>query len=514
MIGGYIEDEKTRSEKLRQDALDQLDAMMKEIDRQTNERIAQQQDIGKRNLAGAGAMSIRAGLSGSSFGDSLLTRTRQNTNKAVNSIREEANAKKGAMRSKTMSALTEIENRAAERLQNLSLQQQELMDNQREEALGNWLDIAKGGETTWDDIEADPELLDEMLAQTGKSKKMLKLLYASAGGGGIKDFKTTITDDGKLISTWYDESTGKVEHQVDDLGLGTTSAKYPNHTFDKDTGALILWNDSGNTIVKYPMGKLGGSSEAGGVNGEYQGDNPALQGLDYMDSELVKGIANYSFPMPTGSALKDKHLRELMTRAKLYDPTFDPTQYGTRQAIRKNFTSGKASNNIRSLNTAIGHLKSLKDAGEDLNNTWLPLVNKGVNLWKEQTGNPQITKFNEAVNAVAGELATVFKGTAGTDTEIKAWKDDISSAQSPEQLKGYVDKAVDLLTSRLMALKQQYETGMGRVPDFSFLNQHSRDLLREMGYNDIAGIDETIPNNVNSNNGQRVINPNDPLDIL
>jgi hypothetical protein len=207
--------------------------------------------------------------------------------------------------------------------------------------------------------------------------------------------------------------------------------------------------------------------------------NPgALQGLSKIDADTVKAIAEYRFPV---SNLRNKQMMALVKRAYVYDPTFDAKEYATRAAVRKDFTSGKASQTSLSLNTAVGHLASLSKAATDLDNSSLQLWNTISNKGLAATGDPRTVRFNTAANAVAGELATVFKNTSGTDQEIKSWKDQISTSQSPQQLQASINEAVLLIGSRLEALHNKYEQGLGRKADFQILSAKSRQILKGLG---------------------------------
>jgi hypothetical protein len=175
-------------------------------------------------------------------------------------------------------------------------------------------------------------------------------------------------------------------------------------------------------------------------------------------------------------------MMSLVQRAYSYDPTFDAKEYAVRSGVRKDFTSGNASKSILSLNTAVGHLESMAKAGEELKNSSLQTWNWIANHGLTAVGDPRVTKFNTTATAVSGELATVFKSTSGTDQEIKAWRENISAIQSPEQIKtGGVDQAVELIGSRLVALANKYEQGMGRKMDFQILSDKSRAILNRLG---------------------------------
>jgi hypothetical protein len=210
----------------------------------------------------------------------------------------------------------------------------------------------------------------------------------------------------------------------------------------------------------------------------------ALHGVHPQEANLIKKIANYEIALPVGIATSREPWVTRLRLAAAYDPTFDQSQYTARQRLRIAFqSSGKPADNIRSLNTAIGHLASLRDKSVALQNAPITLWNRIKNYGLSQTGDKRVAEFNQAATAVADELATLFKGTAGTDEQIEAWRDTLDSSMSPEQLEGVIDTAIELTSSRLEALTEQYRVGMGKPKDFRILYPKSREILRSMGAN-------------------------------
>ena len=230
------------------------------------------------------------------------------------------------------------------------------------------------------------------------------------------------------------------------------------------------------------------------------GGESALEGLSDADKALVKGLVDYRIQLPSGMALRTPYWQQLLSRAALYDPTFDQTQYNARVSVRRDFNSGKAANNIRSLNTAVGHLGALATAGKALENSSVRLWNAVKNAGLTAVGDDRVKRFLTAANAVAGELATIFKGTAGTDQEIKAWRAVINEADSPEQIQTVIDAAVELLASRLDALTEQYRVGMGKPKDFTILSQHSQGIIKTLGV-DVDVRDPVAPREVSPDGG-------------
>lgn len=200
---------------------------------------------------------------------------------------------------------------------------------------------------------------------------------------------------------------------------------------------------------------------------------------------IVKAFADYTYPKLSSFALRPRadgqpgYYQDLLNKAFTYDPAFDYKQYDTRQRVMNDFTSGNSSRNIRSLKTLTGHLGTLQEMSEALNNGDVQGYNKLANYLATQFGNPKLTNFNLAKAAVSGELATAFKGTA-TDPEIKTWADAINSAGSPEQMKGAVSVPVQLMYSRLGAFQDQYQNAMGGK-SFPLLSAETRAAFQKIG---------------------------------
>ena len=93
-----------------------------------------------------------------------------------------------------------------------------------------------------------------------------------------------------------------------------------------------------------------------------------------------------------------------------------------------------------------------------LNNSEWWAKNYLGNFIETQTGSPVVTNFKTALNAVAGEMATLFKQTGGTDVEISSWKNNISAANSPEQLSGAIDTMLGLMATRLSVINEKYKS--------------------------------------------------------
>ena len=204
----------------------------------------------------------------------------------------------------------------------------------------------------------------------------------------------------------------------------------------------------------------------------------------------IKMIANYQMN-PSAFATRQYKGVGNVTQSQIlawvgqYDPTYNQAQYASRQALLTNFASGKYSQNVNSLNTAIGHLNDLVDNFAKLGNEGLTPYNYLKNKAQQAFGAGGITSAESNITAATNELATVFKGSGATDQEINAWKNTMSTSASPEQAKAFIETAITLLNSRLEALNGTYTSGMGKPKEGGFLsdkNQQALLMLKAKGY--------------------------------
>jgi hypothetical protein len=219
----------------------------------------------------------------------------------------------------------------------------------------------------------------------------------------------------------------------------------------------------------------------------------ALEGLSEDQKGVVRGLTSYKYPWPGSFAMRDPKWQALLGRAVKYDPDFSEAEYQVRYNLRKSFTSGKEKDNILALNTATGHINSLVNASKDLANSNWVTGNAAVNLLAKYfpvsedlvKRQGKVTSIQTKFNAVADEMAGIFKRTGATDAAIKAWRNTVENpaTATPEMWNGFIGGALELMGSRIGALRDIYEAGMGRWKDFPILSATSRKILGGMGLN-------------------------------
>jgi hypothetical protein len=244
---------------------------------------------------------------------------------------------------------------------------------------------------------------------------------------------------------------------------------------------------SGGITLKNPNGETGGGDVSNMTPEEARADlkkrNPAY--ANYLNS-LAEGR------MTMGGRTTGKMMQVQKDLATYY-PEMDQSTINARYATRKDFTTGTAAKNIKSLNTAVGHLAEMKKLIPQLHNSGVKFWNQlGQTTSREFGGNPTLARFKSTKVALSGELSNIYKNSGGTDQEIKQISDSIDSADSQDTLEASVDEAISLMGSRMDALQDQWHNAFDRQydKDFPVISPRSKQVLKSMGYD--------ITNNTNN----------------
>lgn len=237
------------------------------------------------------------------------------------------------------------------------------------------------------------------------------------------------------------------------------------------------------TVPTVPMTSNGTASKAGQV--------AFLASLPTDLATTIKAIAEYrqnpsSIPSKQYKGAGLLNQGQVLSLVEQYDPTYNQTQYATRQAALTNFASGKYSQNVTALKTAVGHISDLAKNFSAINNTAFTPYNWAKNNIDRNIGGGSISKLRTNADAVAGELAAVFKASGATDTEISSWRQNLTPNMSPAQSKAWIEQALDLMGTRLGVLDDQYRSALGKPKDGGFLSDDNASLLLSLkgqGYN-------------------------------
>ena len=144
------------------------------------------------------------------------------------------------------------------------------------------------------------------------------------------------------------------------------------------------------------------------------------------------------------------------------------------------FTSGVEGRRVTALNTAVAHLDTMTQLTAALQNGDTKAINAAANVISKQTGQPAPTNFDAAKQIVAAEVIKAVVANGGTGKEREEAANNISTANSPEQLAGVIKTYQELMGGQLDSLRVQYQNGSGRDDfDKKFLTDASRKLFVE-----------------------------------
>lgn len=227
---------------------------------------------------------------------------------------------------------------------------------------------------------------------------------------------------------------------------------------------------------------LNGNGPAGGTVAASMGGAPTgtgasaaigsdVHGADYLKTlppniaTQVEALADGRMQFPSGFALSKPYWQKMVSLVAQYDPTFNQSDYNARAKTRTAFTSGQEGRNVTSYNTTIGHLEQMDHAIDELGNTPFSWWNAPAQWVGQNVGNAgtqaAIANFNTVKGAVTSELVKSLRGSGGAEADIQYWQKRFDQADSPVALHTAVREAANLLGSRIEALTDQYNTGMG-----------------------------------------------------
>lgn len=215
-----------------------------------------------------------------------------------------------------------------------------------------------------------------------------------------------------------------------------------------------------------------------------QGVN-ALDGLDEVTKNTVKGMVDGTLSPPSSWALSQKRWRAYISLAKQLDPKFDETNWQQRVETRKDYgTGGKTGLAFRYGNNLIGHLFALDKAYENLNNGKSRLFNSIRNTIRQQmSGDPEFAGFTTVQQVVAEEARKFFAATgSGSLTELKQFENAFSPNASPAQAKAAINQLLDMMHTQYDTIASNWNRVMNQQKDaLDFITPRNKQLWQQMG---------------------------------
>jgi hypothetical protein len=189
-------------------------------------------------------------------------------------------------------------------------------------------------------------------------------------------------------------------------------------------------------------------------------DEQFLASLNPLDRAGVNGVLNGDMNA------QSRNLQKYLPAAQRAEPGFQQQTYFTRLATMKDFApQGTSGKNITAINTALGHIQQMYDTADQLGNLQhMPMLNTPYNAARSQL-DPDFQKNVAAFRATAigssGELAKAFRSAGMSEKDINDWKNLFDEDSSPTTIKAAADQALHMLDTRLDAVADSYNRGMG-----------------------------------------------------
>jgi hypothetical protein len=198
------------------------------------------------------------------------------------------------------------------------------------------------------------------------------------------------------------------------------------------------------------------------------------------------GIANMVKSIDEGrSRLADVPARQrFMVEQKLhaYDKNWDETVWGLRNKQQSDLsTNGTAGKMLTAVNQLLPHLSTAFDRADALANTNYPEANTIKNWWLTATGDPRVKEFATVREVASMDAARLLRGSGQmAEKDIEAWRENIASQGSPQQLKKVISLlADDLIGARISSLQHEYRQNMRQEPP-EFLSPEAKSALAKI----------------------------------
>lgn len=223
-----------------------------------------------------------------------------------------------------------------------------------------------------------------------------------------------------------------------------------------------------------PTGRGNSSYGAGSVNWDTATDEDKSLAKALYEGRVTPGALSYRDRGVAVKLANDYAIRSGLAPYKSYAGN-------VAEGTAKAFSYGKQGLNSLAINTALGHVSSAYDAYQQLQNTDEKWLNRPLNSLKKQTNDPNVVRLGVTLNALRGELATVFKGSGGTDQEISSWREYLTDDLTPSQINAVIPQIDELLRSRLSALDYSREGGMAGRGEFPLLSPKGSETSKRLG---------------------------------
>lgn len=317
------------------------------------------------------------------------------------------------------------------------------------------------------------------------------------------NYENLSRSDKKLADERRDELDAQKADLTQFKGIQTEAAKQAMASGDSTAFQAIM-----NATSYEELSKAGGQYAPAGTFADFSTFTSTLTPTQQQNfanipddlktsvQELVNGDVLISDLVKSRGIQGTQQIQKLINYAQSVDPTYSVNTEKQRYAFKQKWVNDAVQGSVGSrtaINTALGHLADLSEASKQLPGGVLKKMNSVKNVLTKEFGDPAVTNFRINLDALASELARVYKGGVPEKSEIEGWRESLAASFSKSQLSGAFNTAAKLLSSKITGLRYTYKTAMGKEYDQSVIDPDKRQMLINAGINPNAIISENLP---------------------
>ena len=172
--------------------------------------------------------------------------------------------------------------------------------------------------------------------------------------------------------------------------------------------------------------------------------------------ERADAIRHYRMKPPSGYFARTEAGQKILDKLA-EDPDYNEQNYAQINTAKQNLLKADG-NQVRSFSAVAHHLNALDRLGTELTNTEPRMWNSVINKLMTAGGYPQATNFDLAKQIIGTELVKAVVGAGATGGERQLLEEKLDAASSPEQLKGAIDTARQLIQGQVQGFMSKYHT--------------------------------------------------------
>lgn len=243
------------------------------------------------------------------------------------------------------------------------------------------------------------------------------------------------------------------------------------------------------------------------ADGLHFGANPNSKSVggssNGLDQSIVEGLAGYTMDVKdlssrlgkdTTESERAKYMSAAAEYAKSKGYTYDSKQFPANQKFLNNWqdstmTSRGGQNDT--FNRALGHIGELNSLAKSFNNGNFQGINDITQWAKENTGDPNVSTYNNVKSLVAGEVAKMVAGGVPGVTEVERLNNSLNDKLTPAQFQQTITSLARLMGENLKVNVQDYKNHLGKLPDNPVMFDEAQKTIKDLGL-DPASYDLTL----------------------